>query len=278
MLNLTRPSFSSDNALDLHAPSSWKELTQEQLIYLLKLLVRFNNPIRLRNFLGHRSTPYHAGFVVKTHLFARFTGLHVARRTEDGYLCWIRQNWFSRRSFLLQAWQVHDCLSQFEWVDKLEEMDGRLDAVGGLHAVNARLHGVTFGEYLNMEKYYQAFLMSENPDMLVKLALLLYRKKNGSMAKKIRMKDYESLGVFLWYGAIKENFSRSFRHFFKKVEGGIVEEFDFLASMNCQIRALTDGDVTKEDEILNIDCWRALTELNEKAREAADFKKKYGNK
>ena len=45
---------------------------------------------------------------------------------------------------------------------------------------------------------------------------------------------------------------------------------------NVQLRALTQGDVTKEEMIKNMDCWRALTELNEKAREAAEFETKYG--
>ena len=37
--------------------------------------------------------------------------------------------------------------------------------------------------------------------------------------------------------------------------------------MNAQIRALTKGDVTKEAEILALDTWRALTELNAQAKE-----------
>ncbi len=37
--------------------------------------------------------------------------------------------------------------------------------------------------------------------------------------------------------------------------------------MNAQIRALTKGDITKEKEILSLDTWRALTELNAQARE-----------
>ena len=44
--------------------------------------------------------------------------------------------------------------------------------------------------------------------------------------------------------------------------------------MNNQIRALTEGDVTKENEILALDTWRALTELDAKAREAEEFKLK----
>ena len=38
-------------------------------------------------------------------------------------------------------------------------------------------------------------------------------------------------------------------------------------SMDAQIRALTKGDITKEREILSLDTWRALTELNAQAKE-----------
>ena len=48
--------------------------------------------------------------------------------------------------------------------------------------------------------------------------------------------------------------------------------------MNAQIRALTGGDITKEKEVMSMDCWRALTELNEKAREQQEFNQKYGRK
>ena len=37
--------------------------------------------------------------------------------------------------------------------------------------------------------------------------------------------------------------------------------------MDAQIRALTKGDITKEKEILSLDTWRALTELNAQAKE-----------
>lgn len=51
--------------------------------------------------------------------------------------------------------------------------------------------------------------------------------------------------------------------------------------MNNEIRALTGGDISKEDMVLSTDCWRALTELDYKAKEAEDFNKemaKYKNK
>ena len=48
--------------------------------------------------------------------------------------------------------------------------------------------------------------------------------------------------------------------------------------MDAQIRALTEGDITKEETIKALPCWRALTELNEKAREAKEFHEKYDKK
>ena len=47
--------------------------------------------------------------------------------------------------------------------------------------------------------------------------------------------------------------------------------------MNAEIRALTGGDITKENQVLSMDCWRALTELNEKARETQEYNEKYGH-
>lgn len=44
-------------------------------------------------------------------------------------------------------------------------------------------------------------------------------------------------------------------------------------AMNVQIRALTGGDTTKEEAVLSMDTWRALTELDAKAKEVEDIKR-----
>ena len=46
-----------------------------------------------------------------------------------------------------------------------------------------------------------------------------------------------------------------------------------LDAVNAQTRALTGGDITKEREVWKLDVWRALTELDAKAREADEFKR-----
>jgi hypothetical protein len=45
--------------------------------------------------------------------------------------------------------------------------------------------------------------------------------------------------------------------------------------MDAMIRSLTEGDITKEETVLNADTWRALTELDAKAHDAQEFKRKF---
>lgn len=50
-------------------------------------------------------------------------------------------------------------------------------------------------------------------------------------------------------------------YFFRKVDADIEEmDIDLMGAMDTQIRALTEGDITKEETIKQLPCWRALTE------------------
>ena len=48
---------------------------------------------------------------------------------------------------------------------------------------------------------------------------------------------------------------------------------DLLPAMQAQIRALTDGDITKLQAVYDAACWDALSELDAKAREAEEYRK-----
>lgn len=258
-LRTRRPTFSdADGSVSLTAPRSWADLTQEQLRYVLMLLASFREPV-----------------VVKTYMLIRFSGIHVVRKDSFGWICWIREAWWrKRRFFSIQTWQIQSLLNQLDYIDSYESMGVRLDAIRGLHAVDALLHGVRFLDYLNAEKYFQAYNINRDERMIEKLALVLYRDRNGGIQDKLRMSPGEMLGTYLWYAHVKGVLSKEFPYFFKKLPPDETADFDVLKAMNTQIRALTDGDVTKEKEIYNIDCWRALTELDQKAREAEAFNKK----
>lgn len=136
------------------------------------------------------------------------------------------------------------------------------------------LHDVPFYNYIVCDNYYQNFLQSDQSDdtPIREMAAILYQKEDGSEAGQIDCSAPEVIGVFLWFMWIKYNFSTHFPHLFKPAGGD--GEYDATEATNAQIRALTGGDITKEEIIKKADVWRALTELDAKAREAEELNKR----
>ena len=247
-----------DRGLDLHAPRSWKELTQDQLWYVFFLLSRFPTPEE-----------------VKTYMFLRFTGIQVVMKVAGGARCYIRNDGKGKKHYFdIQTWQIQSLMHQFDFIDSCESMGVRLDCIQGFHAVDVILKNVAFIDYINMEQYYQKFLQTKEGKYLDQLVCVMYRDEEGNAAT-MQPDDVERLATFYWFGYIKSFFGKLFPHFFKPAAEVQAGNVSFLQIANAQLRALTDGDITKEEQVKHTDCLRALTELNEKAREAEEFKKRY---
>ena len=239
-----QPSYSEGRGLELFCPVTWHQLTQEQLRYVLKLLVRNLDPVE-----------------VKIRVLCAFSGLRVRRKLQASYKCEIGSG-RKRRIVYVQAWQVQSMFDQLGFIDRVEDTDVRLEIIGGCHAVDLYLHGMSFRDYLMCERFYQLFLIHRKDEFLDKLASYLYVGDKDHW----ELSPVERLGTFMWFTHVKKALSENFRHLFQS--GDESENYDLIASMNAQIRALTDGDVTREEQVLNVDCWRALTELDCKVRDA----------
>lgn len=266
-LRTHRPTFLADGSIDLYAPTSWQKMTQEQLRYVLTLLSLFEDPA-----------------TVKTYMFVRLTGIHIegytVRTSHDEpkqYRCWFRPAWWKpRRWFSLETWQVQSFIRQFDFIDPFDGMDVRLERIHGCRAVDDILDHYPFGDYLMAEQYYQLAVSSGKPEMIERLACFLYVKRNGRHPKRLSLSPAEQMGTLRWFAHIKAFFAERWTYFFRKVDADIEEmDIDLMGAMDAQIRALTEGDITKEETIKALPCWRALTELNEKAREAKEFHEKY---
>ena len=250
--------FSKEKGLILYAPQAWRELSQDQLRYVFGLLGTFSDLTQ-----------------IKTFMFMRFCGIHVQKWTSKGVFCFMRGRFGRRQFFDISANQVQSLIHQFDFIDSFDNLNVRLDCIQGYRAVDVNLHGVSFMDYLSAETAFQIYLSAKKPETLDALARILYRKQNGDAPKRLKLDVAERTGVFAWYCYVKAEFARQFPSFFRPA-GGEPTKWDLLKMANIQLRALTQGDVTKEEMIKNMDCWRALTELNEKAREAAEFEAKYG--
>jgi hypothetical protein len=274
MKNQNLPSFSTHKdgtqEFNFKAPSSWAELSEEQLRYVLSVM-----------------SIHHDHIVIKCYLLARFCGLTVHKYTRTGWKCSVKcgesgENGDAKtgkvceRVLYISAAEILSLLRNFDFIDKFTDfrpLQRASDVL--LTAVDSMLHDVSFYDYLNIEKNYQLFMLNQEDKFLSKMAHLMYRTADGSADETAHFEPYELLGVFIWFSSVKEYFAANFPHFFKPArEGGELRRVDILPAMQAQIRALTDGDVTKQQAVYNTDCWAALTELDNKAREAEVFKER----
>lgn len=269
-----------DDLQEFHfsVPTSWQALTQPQLRYVLTVLATFQD---------HQ--------VCKVYLLVRFCRLQVLKETRTGWKCRVRcrdaapavsQNPTNKRRksksqdrvLYIGADQILSLLHHFDFIDDFTEFHPLQDIRRGekrLLAVSRLISDVTFIDYLTMEKYYQLFMIDKQDEYLQQLGWLLYRTESGDMDQTVQFQPYELLGIFMWFSSVKAYLAANFPNFFKPAkagEGGL-DRSDIMPAMQAQIRALTDGDITKQQAVYHSLCWDALAELDNKAREAEEFKR-----
>jgi len=251
----TRVSFSG-KVLSIELPKSWPELTQEELrgIYDLKAEVE----------------PDH--FIFRA--FCLLSGCRVIRHAGDGFLCAFPVDGSGDVPCMVKPIELVELLDPLSFLMSPGDVAVRLDSMRGCSAVDAQLHGVSFGDYITLDNLYQGFIASRSDASLVAMARKLYP---GIQVDVLSVA--EQLNILNWFVQLKTVFSSAFPHFFRPVKDGDGNDpMSPLEVMNNEIRILTGGDVTKEKVVLAIDCWRALTELDFKAKEATEMKERMNKK
>ncbi len=238
------PASSSGNVLNFSFPKSWSELTQKQLKCVLVFLSAYSSDYAL------------------VRIVCFFANLIIVRRQESGNYHCILIGGDRQDSIDLSVDEFTAMCDALEWV--LEPGNTPVLLTEGRKSIDAMLHGVPFETYIMLENLYQGFLMSKNKDAVVRMADIIFEEDVAAV------QPHERFGIVQWFTQVKSLFAREFPDFFRPLSGAPASVKE---AMNAQIRALTGGDVTKEQEVLAIDTWRALEELNAKAREAEEFKK-----
>ena len=233
----------------LTPPKGWGELTDDQLRYVFTLLT-----------MGKSLEE------VATYCLVRFTGMEVVGRYSERY--WHVRH--GKETFMVDAYDMADCIEDMQWIAEAPDMPVRIAEVDGQKAVDSQLHGITFGDYIRLENYYQGYLLSKNDKAVEAMAEILYPGIDSE-----KMEPYLVYNVIQWMVSVKKLFARLFPDFLRPASPNADgTPPDMRAVMVAEIRALTGGDVTKNAAVLESDAWDALTELNEKAREAREFNEK----
>lgn len=247
--------------IDLKLPTRWEDLTEKQLRYLFGLLAQ--------DFPATQ---------IKTYCLFRWSGMQVMCRYGKGWWCK-----FDKDEFVIFAEQINAAIASLDWLDNVPTFPIRLARIGRHRAVAADFEGVPFEVFIICDNLYQGYLATKQDNLLDEMAAHLYD------TSKIKLTATERVSVFYWFASLKGFLARVFKHFFQPIDNASVDngnmfeqeqsQYEILQNaVNAQIRALTKGDITKEKEVLSLDTWRALTELDCQAKEYEEINRKYPSK
>ena len=253
------PYFRSMEAFfNLSLPTDWQSLSDSQLLYFFTQL---SHDLPMEEIL--------------TLCLFKWADLRVLCKTHDGsYL--VKRRHKQKQEATLTIRQVQAATASLEFLRQFAPLPVRISKIERAAAIEADFQGVPFSTFISADNYYQGFLHTKNDALLKDLATLLYPK-----VKSRHLTTPLLLNAFYWFASLKQYFARLFPHFLQPMSA---DEQNLLGyappigemlrqSMNAQIRALTGGDIIKEDAVLNMDTWRALTELDAKVKEVEDIKR-----
>ena len=238
-------------------PESWAELTDKQLLMGYHL------------FASDLSAAE-----VKTLCMMKWGGLKVLASLPMHRFLISR----GKEVVLLRLRQIQRAASVLDYLDSFAPIPVRISRIGKYRALPADFEKVPFEEFLYVENLFQGYLNTQSDELLLQMAQVLYTNDNVKPSKA------HLVGIFYWMASLKQYFASQFPNFYKPATNtennllGIGQSDTYRQlreSTNAMIRALTGGDITKEERILKMDTWRALTEFDAKAREAEELRKQY---
>ena len=243
-------------SINFIVPQGWHELSDKQLRFAYNLIAK--------DFATDE---------IKTLCLLQWSGTKVIGQQATGsYL--LKKG---KLIFEVTPLTLAELLPHLDWLGSLPTVPVRISKINRAHALPADFAEVPFETYIIVDNLYQGYLQTLSDNLLDELANVLY-------GKPIKLKPYERINIFYWVASLKDFFARRYPDFLQPISAATggnllgssapsVEE-----AMNAQIRALTKGDITKEKELLALDTWRALTELNAQAKEYKELNAKTATK
>lgn len=256
---MQKPSyFCAMETFNILLPTSWPELSDKQLLMVYGLFARDLSAAE-----------------VKTLCVMKWNHLKVLS-TLPRHRFLIKRG---KEQVVLRVRQIQQATSVLDFLDSFAPMPIRIARIGKHCALPADFEKVPFEQYLFVDNLFQGYLNTQQDELLLQMAQILYASDHVKPSKA------HLVGIFYWMASLKQYFASLFTNFYKpapaKGEANLLgsSQPDIYSqlrdSTNAMIRALTGGDITKEERILKMDTWRALTELDAKAKEAEELRKAY---
>lgn len=235
--------------LNINLPQSWRELSDAQLKSILALL----------------NSDSLTAFEIKVIAALRLSGASElfadAVRIDD---------------VLLEAQDIRDIASAMSWIDSVPDYPVRPEILACRRAMSPVLDELTFGQFIMIENYFSGFIATADKKLLIHIFEIIY--PYFEMWAIRREPDLIAPAIILWISSFKKWAAIQWPYLFRSQDKSESQSFPdarmLRESADSMIRALSKGDVTMEQKILDSPFSRAATELNCLARETEDLKRK----
>ncbi len=258
------------NVIRLRLPDAWKELSDAEAWEMYALL---SSGIR------RPEVPLAA--------MIRLNAIRVLARTGDGSR-WLCHSRYDRKDWMATTESLAALAAPLEWLLRPPASPWRPDSgwPRGAVPVSAMLDELTFADWLVIHNTLQAVVVRGDFAPLDALLPMLTRRPKGWRGLRSRLRHERRrkgeeapphrAAIFWWMLAVRQEFARRYPHFYPPLpddgEAPAVTARMLAEAADAQLRALTGGDVTKEEQVMALPIARALAELNAKAREYAEMK------
>lgn len=244
--------FSSDN-LAVSVPASWSELTPKQMILICQL------------FAADLFTD-----AFDTILFFKLAGIKFIGRNDDAKFI-VKKD---KKIYLLNPTVGYAADQSLKWVHEVADINHIAGLGRMIHksAFDDRLENASLAEFIAADASYTGYVSTQKPELADNLINILCPKIN-------KIKSWHRPAAVIWFSALKKYLSDRFSFLFserseEKIFGNnSVSPASVRDSADAMIRALSKGDITIEEKVLECNLYRALTELNQLAKEYQELKK-----
>ena len=243
--------------IEIKLPSSWMDIPGDRINQLAGLL---------------RNPDSSTGFLVKA--FLLLSGIRPLIKPSV-IIDEVRQYWFrmGKSKFLLSNLQLMGAamkLSHILDIKRIPVTKWKGSSFWFRPPVYG-LYRMTVQEYLNCENHFAAYSSVGDEKHLLQLALNLWipRWFTWNASRRILKLNPEiKSAIGLFYIGSRAYLAENFPNLFKPTDEGTDESGDITQL----IRALNNGDVTRNDAILKVQLWDALKQLEDMAIQAERIK------
>lgn len=231
-------------SIDFITPKNWEEINQEQVVYLARLMQTEKT-----------------SFQIAVAMFVFTQGMKILHTDQEDSIIELEKKQYkiSNETLRLGGEAMMWITENFEYFTPHFEK---------YRPISNTFEGVTLSKFIACENWYQAFLATRKPEHLQALAKEMFERYSS------RCEDLQYVS-FIWFTGIKQLLAKTYSNYFLKRSTKQEEEsaeLDMRDYIFSTVRALTGGDITKTDKVMETDTWTAMYELDQKAKEIFELK------